>query len=190
MRRLIITENITVDGVIDLSGGWFAPSTSAEDDADQLAVLRQQDETADGLLLGRQTFEDFRGYWPLQSDDQTGITAYLNQVEKYVLSATLTDPGWENTTVLRGDLVEEVRRLKDADGMDIVCTGSVSVATTLVGTGLVDEYRLFVYPVVMGHGARLFADSPEMPRLELLEARAFRSGVVLLRYRPRSANGG
>jgi dihydrofolate reductase len=184
MRRLLITENITIDGVIDLTGGWFAPSTGAEQDADLLAVLREQDETADGLLLGRQTFQDFRGYWPLQTDDQTGITAYLNQVEKYVVSTTLTDPLWENTTVLGGDLVEEVSRVKGGAGMDIVCTGSVSVATALVGTGLVDEYRLFVYPVVMGRGARLFADAPEMPRLELLESRSFRSGVVLVRYRP------
>lgn len=184
MRRLVITENITIDGVIDLAGDWFAAPENPEDEADQLAVLREQDETADGLLLGRQTFEDFRGYWPLQTDDRTGITAYLNQVEKYVLSATLGDPAWENTTVLRGDLAEEVRRLKGGDGKDIVCTGSVSVATSLVGTGLVDEYRLFVYPVVMGHGARLFGDAPELPRLELLESRSFRSGVVLLRYRP------
>ena len=184
MRRLIITENITVDGVIDMSGDWFTPSTSAEEDADQLAVLREQDETADGLLLGRRTFEDFRGFWPLQTDDETGITAYLNQVNKYVLSSTLTDPAWENTTILRGDLVEEVRRLKDTEGADIVCTGSVSVATALVSTGLVDEYRLFVYPVVMGQGERLFDSSPEMPDMELLECRSFRSGVVLVRYRP------
>jgi dihydrofolate reductase len=183
MRQLIITENITVDGVIDLSGQWFTPSTGAEEDADQLAVLRKQDETADGLLLGRQTFEDFRGYWPLQTDDQTGITAYLDRVEKYVLSATLTEPGWRNTTILRGELVEEVRALKQSEGMDIVCTGSVSVARALVSTGLVDEFRLFVYPVVMGRGARLFDDAAEMPRLELTESTSFRSGVVLLRYR-------
>lgn len=187
MRRLIITENITVDGVIDLSGGWFTPSTSAEEDADQLAVLRKQDETADALLLGRQTFEDFRSYWPLQTDDQTGITAYLDQVHKYVLSATLTEPGWQNTTILSGDLVEEVRALKKSHGMDIVCTGSVSVARALVSTDLVDEFRLFVYPVVMGRGARLFEDSAEMPRLELAESASFRSGVVLLRYRARIA---
>ncbi len=184
MRQLILTENITLDGVIDLSGGWFAPSTTAEEDADQLAVLREQDETADGLLLGRRTFEDFRGYWPLQTDDQTGITAYLDEVEKYVLSATLTEPGWQHTTILNGDLVEEVDALKQGDGLDIVCTGSVSVARALLPTGLVDEYRLFVYPVVMGRGARLFEASPEIPRLALLESRTFRSGVVLLRYRP------
>ena len=187
MRQLIVTENITVDGVIDLSGGWFTPSTSAEDDADQLAVLRKQDETADGLLLGRQTFEDFRGYWPLQTHDQTGITAYLDQVEKYVLSTTLTEPRWQNTTILRGDLAEEVRALKASDGMDIVCTGSVSVARAVVSAGLVDEFRLFVYPVVMGRGARLFQESPAMPRLELVESQTFRSGVVLLRYRPSTA---
>ena len=103
---------------------------------------------------------------------------------KYVLSSTLTEPGWENTTILRGQLAEEVEALKAGPGKDIVCAGSVSVAQTLVGTGLVDAYRLFVYPVVMGTGGRLFEESPTMPQLELVESAVFQSGVVLLSYRP------
>jgi dihydrofolate reductase len=183
MRKLIITENITIDGVIDLSGGWFTPPENPDDDADILAANQRHDRTADAVLLGRQTFEDFRGYWPKQTDDRTGITAYLNSVQKYVLSNTLTEPAWENTTVIRGELAEEVEALKAGPGNDIVCTGSVSVAQALVGTGLVDEYRLFVYPVVMGIGGRLFQESPSMPRLELVESEIFQSGVVLLSYR-------
>jgi dihydrofolate reductase len=184
MRKLIITENITIDGVIDLSGGWFMPPEDPNDEPDILAANQRHDRTADAVLLGRQTFEDFRGYWPKQTDDQTGITAYLNSVQKYVLSSTLTEPGWENTTILRGPLAEEVEALKAQPGKDIVCAGSVSLAQTLVGTGLVDEYRLFVYPVVMGAGGRLFEASPTMPRLELVESEVFQSGVVLLSYRP------
>ena len=135
-------------------------------------------------MLGRQTFEDFRGYWPLQTDDTTGTTDYLNQVSKYVMSSTLDDPGWENTTVLRGDVLDEVRALKAMPGdMDIVVTGSMRLVASLVPSGLVDEYRLFVYPFVAGEGRRLFADA-ELGHLRLVEARAFRSGVVLQRYRP------
>jgi dihydrofolate reductase len=133
MRKLIITENITIDGVIDLSGGWFTPPENPDDDADILAANQRHDRTADAVLLGRQTFEDFRGYWPKQTDDRTGITAYLNSVQKYVLSSTLTEPDWENTTIVRGELVEEVEALKAEPGNDIVCAGSVSVAQALVG---------------------------------------------------------
>ena len=98
------------------------------------------------------------------------------------MSSTLGEPGWRNSTVLRGDLVEEVRALKEAQGRDIVATGSIQLVHTLIAAGLVDEYRLFVFPVVVGSGARLF-ESAEL-RLSLLESRPFKSGAVLLRYAP------
>jgi dihydrofolate reductase len=129
------------------------------------------------------TFEEFRGYWPQQTEDTTGITDHLNAVPKFVLSRTLDDPGWENTTVLRGPLGEEVARLKARPGDTLGVTGSVSVARQLVATGLVDEYRLYVYPVVLGRGARLFEGATGLPRLRLADVRPFRSGVVLMTYR-------
>ena len=180
--RVVITENTTVDGVIDLADGWFAPASGAEEEADHLAVLREQDRTADAMLLGRQTFEDFRGYWPRQVSDPTGISGYLNRVTKLVISKTLREPGWENTVVLRGPVDEEVHRLKDQPGQDVVCTGSVRLARTLVEAGLVDEYRLFVHPAVQGRGRRLFPDGHRVSALRLLEVRAFRSGTALQRY--------
>jgi dihydrofolate reductase len=185
VRDLIVTENITLDGVIDAAGGWFNPAgDDAEvDRSDVTTALREQSDAADGLLLGRVTFEQLRGYWPRQTADTTGITAYLNQVSKYVVSRTLQDPEWENTTVLRGALADEVQALKSQPGRDIVTTGSMTLVRDLVATGLVDEYRLFVYPVVLGHGERLFADATEVPGLRLVETRPFRSGIVLLRYR-------
>ena len=94
----------------------------------------------------------------------------------------MTDPGWQNTTVLSGDPVEEVRALKDRPGGDIVLTGSMTLAHTMIEAGLVDEYRLFTYPAVQGRGRRLFPDGHEVPRLELLEARRFGNGVGYLRY--------
>lgn len=185
MRELIVTENITLDGVIEATGGWFEPAgDDAEiDQTDVVAAISEQREAADALLLGRVTFEDMRAYWPLQTDDATGIADYLNNVSKYVVSSTLQDPEWDHTTVLQGTLLDEVQALKSEPGKDIVSTGSITVIRDLIAAGLVDEYRLFVYPVVLGRGKRLFADATGVPSLRLVEAQPFRSGIVLLRYR-------
>jgi dihydrofolate reductase len=183
VRRLVVTENTTVDGVIDMAKGWFDPTPDdAVDTSDLQSAMQEQGARSDALLLGRQTFEDFRSYWPLQTDDTTGTTDYLNQVTKYVVSSTLEDPGWENTEVLRGDVLDEVRALKAMPGdMDVVVTGSMRLVAAIVPSGLVDEYRLFVHPFVAGEGRQLFAGA-DLGSLQLVEARPFRSGVVLLRY--------
>jgi dihydrofolate reductase len=184
-RDLIVTENITVDSVIDASGDWFVPA-GAENAADVTEMRRVEERlraTADALLVGRATFEAFRSYWPHQTDDQTGVSDYLNGVDKYVISSTLTDPDWSGTTILRGDLADEVAGLKNRAGGDIVATGSITLVHALNRTELVDEYRLFVYPVVMGRGRRLFEEPVDHPPLDLAEAHQFSSGIVLLRYR-------
>ena len=103
------------------------------------------------------------GYWPLQTDDTTGITDYLNNVAKSLNSSTLQDPEWERTAVLRS--VDDIRALKSEPGGDIVTTGSITLVRELIAAGLVDEYRLFTYPVVLGRGQRLFADATAVPRL-------------------------
>jgi dihydrofolate reductase len=183
MRKLIVTENITLDGVIDARDGWFSPAGDEEvDQSDINDALREQAGAADALLLGRVTFEEMRGYWPLQTDDETGVTEYLNNVSKYVVSSTMKDPEWERSTVLSGDLDDNVRELKGKSGKDIVVTGSITLVHELIPLGLVDEYRLFVYPVVLGRGARLFEDATSIPKLKLADSRAFRSGVVLTSY--------
>jgi len=185
MRDLVVTENITVDGVIDASEGWFDPTSSA-DPAQAAEIARVQGEhmaTADAVLLGRRTFEEFRGFWPNQTDDETGVSDYLNRTRKYVVSKTLTEPGWENSTVLSGPLADQVTGLKEQPGKAIVATGSIQLVHGLVDAGLVDEYRLWVYPVVVGRGRRLFEDATQVPKLRLVESRSFGSGVVLMRYR-------
>ncbi|MFI9106064.1 dihydrofolate reductase family protein [Streptomyces fildesensis] len=186
MRTLAITQNITVDGSIEMLTDWFNPQGQGQVDmADVLEESHRQDRRADALLLGRQTFEDFRGYWPQLTDDTTGISDYLNQVQKYIVSSSLTDPRWENSTVLAGDPVKEVAALKAREGgKDIVLTGSIRLAHALINAGLVDEYRLFVYPTVQGRGRRLFPEGYEVPRLKLVESKAFRSGITLQRYAP------
>ncbi len=179
MRTLAITQNITLDGSIEMLGDWFDPQGQAgSDNSDLIEELHRQDERADAFLVGRQTFEDLRSFWPEQQDDPTGITAYLDQVQKYVVSSTLTDPGWVPTEVLSGDPVAQVRALKEQPGQDIVVTGSITLCHALIEAGLVDEYRLFTYPVVQGRGRRLFPDGHEVPRLRLLDTKAFRSGVT------------
>jgi dihydrofolate reductase len=183
VRTLAITQNITVDGSIEMLGEWFDPQGQAGvDNSDLLAVMHRNSGAADALLVGRQTFEDLRGYWPEQTDDATGVTDYLNRVQKYVVSSTMTDPKWQNSTVLSGDAVSEVRTLKEQPGHDIVVTGSISLCHTLITAGLVDEYRLFVYPVVQGSGRRLFPDGFELPRLRLVEGQVFQSGITYARY--------
>lgn len=168
--------------------GWFDPLDKETDQSDITAAIAEHRAAADALLVGRNTFEAFRGFWPLQEDDPTGVSGYLDAVDKYVVSRTIADPGWENSTVLRGPLVEEVRALKEAPGRDIVATGSTRLVHALIAEDLVDEYRLFVFPVVVGSGARLF-ESADI-RLDLLETRPFTSGAVLLRYAPTARNGG
>ncbi|NLU65886.1 dihydrofolate reductase family protein [Streptomyces sp. HNM0574] len=189
MRDLIVTENITLDGVIDAEGGWFGPAgegtADGADQSDVEAELRRQRQTADAFLTGRATFEAMRGYWPRRTDDTTGISEYLDNVSKYVVSRTLQDPEWQHTTVLRGPLEDEIRGLKSAAGKDIVTTGSIRLVHGLIEAGLVDEYRLFVHPVHLGRGRRLFTDVGETRKLHLAEARPFTSGIVLLRYRTR-----
>jgi dihydrofolate reductase len=184
-RDLVVTENITVDSVIDATGDWFVPQGAEDPEhvAEMRAVEERFREAADALLVGRLTFEAFRGYWPHQTDDTTGVTDYLNRVDKYVISSTLGEPEWEGTTVLRGDMPDEVAALKAQPGGDIATTGSVSLVQALAETDLVDEYRLFVYPTVLGEGRRLFESPAALRHLELVEAHPFASGVVLLRYR-------
>lgn len=179
MGRLVITQNITLDGAVEMLGDWFDPS---DQDPELLDETRRQTEQEEAMLLGRQTFEDFRGYWPLQTDDTTGITEELNQVRKYVVSSTLSDPQWQNSEILTGDWRVRVAEIKQAATREIVVTGSITLCHALIEAGLVDEYRLFVYPVVQGRGRRLFPDGFETSGLRSLGSTAFANGVVLVSY--------
>ena len=190
MRELVVIENITLDGRIEMLDDWFDPR--GPEDPEAFAEIvddeREVQEQFDAVLLGRRTYQDFEGYWPKQTEDPTGITAYLNRTTKFVLSSTLGEPEWQNTTVLRGPLEDEVAALKELPGRDISLAGSVSVATALVGSGLVDEYRLMVYPYVQGRGRRLFEDGAPAG-MEVVDVKRFRNGVVRMRFRPTAARG-
>ena len=127
MRKLVITQNITLDGSIEMLDDWFDPQCQ---DDELLEETHRQDAESDAMLLGRQTFEDFRGYWPNQSDDQTGITDYLNSVAKYVVSTTMTDPEWKNSTVLTGDPVRAGTRAEGRSRARTSCSPAASASPT------------------------------------------------------------
>ena len=183
MRTLAITQNVTLDGSIEMLDSWFDPQARGLGDMSDLQEeVQRQSDRSDAFLTGRRTFEDLRSYWRHNEDDTTGTTDYLDQVDKYVVSRTLGDPGWQNTTVLRGDALREVRELKQGEGDDVVVTGSISLCHALLEGDVVDEVRLFTYPVVQGRGRRPFPDGYAVHRLRLLDVRQFRSGIVLTTY--------
>ncbi|WP_068275843.1 dihydrofolate reductase family protein [Aldersonia kunmingensis] len=183
-RTLALTQNVTLDGAVEFLDDWFDPTAH---DAEMNAELARQEERCDAVLFGRQTFEDMRAFWPHQSDDTTGGTEYLNRTQKYVVTSTLTDPEWANTTLLSGDPVDEVGRLKQQPGGEIVLTGSIRLSHALIEAGLVDEFRMFTFPVLQGRGRRFFPDGCVLPRLELLDSKAFGSGVTYAAYSVRGS---
>lgn len=203
MRTLVITQNITADGAVEMLDQWFDPAQQA-DDPELLALMRAHQQSCDAVLLGRHTFESFRGFWPQQKDDNTGVSDYLNNTHKYVVSSTITDPGWAKSTVLDGDAADQVRKLKSQAGGDIVLTGSIKLAHSLFAAGLVGRVRLFTYPAMrIGWlvppadlrsdivNARYASDlgSPTIPQLalaELLRSGAYDAHIRKLRSRHRA----
>jgi dihydrofolate reductase len=182
--RLVVTENMSANGVIEFVDDWFDPAD--QDGAEDLfATMKDHMAREEALLLGRKTFESFRGYWPQQTEDASGSAAHLNRVPKYVVSSTMTDPGWSNSTVLSGRLEDEVAALKArGGGGELGVTGSIRVVHALMRANLVDEYRLFVYPVLTSRGRNLMPDGLSLQGLTLAESKSFRSGVVLQTYTP------
>lgn len=183
-RQLVVTQHITLDGVATNDGNWFDPAEDSERGRELARITAEQASASDAFLVGRVTFEEMRGFWPKQQDDTTGVTDHLNRVRKYVVSSSLTDPGWDGTTVLRGgdDLETEIRSLTEEPGKDIVLTGSILLAQDLLLQGLVNELRLFVHPLVLGQGRRLYPNKWTAPAMHLLESRQVHD-IMLLRYR-------
>ena len=181
MRSVIITQNITADGSIEMLDDWFDPEPPVPGRSELAELNAAQEEACDLVVLGRRTFEDFRGYWP-DADDAAGISEYLDTVDKVVVSRTLTDPGWRNSAVVR-DPLAAIRELRERAGGDIVVTGSISVCHALLRAGLVDEIRLFDYPWLQGRGRLLLpADAPPV-RLTLTDARLLDGVMPYRAYR-------
>jgi dihydrofolate reductase len=193
MGKIVITEFVSLDGVVEDPGGFrdfkhagwgkaaaalfFTWSLDRGEEAEQFKL----DETlgTEALLLGRVTYEEFAAAWAPRDDE---LAREFNSLPKYVVSSTLEDPEWNNSTVLDGDVVKEVSRLKrELDG-DIVVYGSVRLARTLIEHDLVDEFRLMVYPVVLGAGERLFGELPDKKAVRLVNTRTVGDGMTILIY--------
>jgi dihydrofolate reductase len=185
MGKIVISENVTLDGVVEdpsgaegfKHGGWVG--TLLDRPATAKAAL---DEAlgAEAFLLGRRTYEFLAARWPSRDG---ALADRLNSLPKYVVSSTLEDPEWNNSTVLKGDVVTEVSKLKQELEGEIVVAGSIQLGRTLMEQDLVDELRLLVYPVVLGAGERLFGESSDKKSMRLVGTQAG-DGVAFLTYRP------
>jgi len=178
--RLVATEYMSVDGVMDEPGKWSFPFWS-----EQAAKFKEEELLAtDALLLGRLTYEGFAAAWPTMKD--TGeFGGRMNSIKKYVVSSTLKNPTWTNTTVITGDPVEEIKKLRAQPGKDLLLSGSGTLVRSLIPHDLIDEFRLMIHPIVLGKGKRLFhGDEPERV-LQLTGVKQFPTGVTVLSYEPK-----
>jgi dihydrofolate reductase len=184
MGKIVISENVSLDGVVEdpagvdgfRRGGWFFETDRGEDGE---RVTLDQALGTQALLLGRRSYEFFAATWPSRGGE---LADTLNSVPKYVVSSTLEDPDWSNSTVLNGDVVDEVSKLKQELDGEIVVLGSPQLARTLIEHDLVDELRLMIYPVVLGAGERLFGETSDKKPVRLVDAQTVGDGITILTY--------
>jgi dihydrofolate reductase len=178
MRKVVVTMFVTLDGVMEAPEKWCFPFWN-----DDIAKFKTDELfAADAHLLGRVTYEAFAAAWPSRKDD-TGMADRMNGLPKFVVSTTLGKAEWNNSTIIKSKVADAVLALKKEPGQDILVAGSATLVESLMQHGLVDEYRLLTFPIVLGSGKRLFAQGSKAS-LTLVESRSFGSGVVLLRYQP------
>ena len=203
MRKVIVSEFVTLDGVMEAPDKWsfqFWNEEVAKYKFDELFA-------SDALLLGRVTYQIFADAWPIMNDEDTlkrikeagGDTEAIqadymakenpfnyrmNSIPKFVVSTTLKEVDWNNSKLIKGNVTEEVSKLKRQPGKDILIAGSADLVHTLMQHDLIDEYRLMIFPVVLGNGKRLFKDGSDKKVMKLVDAKTFRSGVVVLSFKP------
>ena len=194
MGKLVVTEFISLDGIIEdpggsegsEHGGWSFRHPAPDGEQFKGDELRDSDVQ----LLGRVTYEGFAAAWPAMEEATGDYGKKMNAMPKVVVSTTLTEPTWNNTTIISGNVADEVARLKAQYDGDILVQGSATLVQTLAEHGLVDEYRLMVHPVVLGTGKRLFSGSAAGTDLQLVDSRKVGPDVLLLIYRPASSEAG
>lgn len=188
MGRIVVTEFVSLDGVVEDPGGaegfkhsgWSFQIDRGEGDAYKL----EETLATDALLLGRVTYEGFAKAWPSRDGE---FADKLNAIPKYIVSSTLKRPEWNNSTVLDGDLAADVAALKEQYDGDVVVHGSAQLVQGLIEQDLVDELHLMVFPVLLGSGKRLFGETSDMRRLELADTKTVGDGVLILTYKRRAA---
>jgi dihydrofolate reductase len=184
MGRIVVTEFVSIDGVMEDPGGsedFKHAGWSFKFDRGDEGNKFKTDETmgAEAMLLGRRTYEGFAEAWPSREGE---FADKFNSMPKYVVSSTLADPGWTNTTVVDGDVPEAVARVRDEVDGDVIVHGSAQLVHALLEHDLVDELRLMIFPVVLGSGKRVFGETSDMRTLRLADSKAVGDGVLLVVY--------
>jgi dihydrofolate reductase len=184
MGKIVLTEFVSLDGVMEAPHEWHFPFFDEE------AGKYKLDEVfaTDALLLGRVTYEGFAEAWPSMTDEE-GFADRFNSIPKYVVSTTLENPTWNNSHVISENVADEVTRLRQQPGGDIVIHGSAALANSLMQDNLIDEYRLMVHPIVVGKGKRIFQEGIAAPPLKLVDTKTFSKGIVVLTYVPGTYEG-
>jgi dihydrofolate reductase len=177
--RLVATEYISLDGGFEEPGHWSGPFFN--DEAAQFKLDELQ--ASDALLLGRNTYEGFAAAWPSMTDE-AGFADKMNSMPKYVVSSTLEKVEWPGSRLIKGDVAEEVRQLKEEPGQDLLLSGSAQLFNAMMQENLIDLYRFMLHPIVLGNGKRLFAEGVDSKPLDLTETKRFTSGIVILEYVP------
>jgi dihydrofolate reductase len=179
-RKLVVSEWITLDGVFDVStmAQWFTPY----DSADRRNYIIDTILACDALLFGRTTYEMLAPHWSALRNNEEGLADKLNSVSKYVVSSTLKKAEWNNSTIIKEKVVEEIAKLKQQAGQEIQIEGSATLVQSLMEADLIDEYRFLVHPIIMGSGKRFFKDGMDTTKLKLVNTKALDLGVVLHCY--------
>ena len=186
MRKVTAGLFLSLDGVTESPERWQLPYFSDEIEEAVGAAMA----AADAMLLGRVTYEEFASYWPGVSSENQPFADYMNDTPKFVVSTTLEEPlEWNNSTLIKGNVAEEIAKLKQQPGKSIGITGSATLVQSLLQDDLLDELGLLVHPVVVGSGKRLFEEGGDQKGLKLVDSRTFSTGVVYLTYQPDREEG-
>ena len=178
MRKVVTGLFISLDGVTESPDKWQFDHF----DEDMMSSMAAHIAAEDAILLGRVTYEEWVGYWPTATDEP--YASHINNTPKYVVSSTLEKVEWNNSTLIRENLAEEIRRLKARPGMNIGVAGSPTLVRSLIKEDLLDELTLMIHPVIVGKGKRLFDDGADLKRLKLVDSKITRTGVAILTYDP------
>jgi len=180
MSRLIAEPFVSLDGVVEMSHNWTTPYF----DQELAALMKASSAEKSAMLMGRNTYQEMVRYWPEISSEGDPVAGYMNRTPKYVVSDTLESLTWENSTLISGNVLQQLELLKDRPESDISIPGSAALVRSLLHAGLLDELRPLVFPVVLGSGARLFDGWDEPLAMTLTSSASLRSGVLALAYQP------
>jgi dihydrofolate reductase len=177
MRKIVVSEFLSADGVMEAPDTWQFPFQTEE----MGAITERNTSDTDAFLLGRVTYEMFAGFWPTMTNNEFGVADKWNSAPKYVVSTTLQKADWNNSTQIKSNVIEELRKLKQQTGGTIAIIGSGKLVHSLLGAGLIDELQVLVHPIVLGKGVRLFPDGYHSS-MKLADSKILSNGVVYLSY--------